>query len=94
MTKIETNTRFLTVSDGKIYRVLNVMFDDDCKTDVVTFCGTLTYKERQSRGCTKLSELTSKIDLGRVKLVTTKLGELDSSKPDSNWRPEIVDTIL
>jgi hypothetical protein len=32
MTKIEKDTRFMT-SDGKIYRVLNVMFDDKHKTD-------------------------------------------------------------
>ena len=95
MTQITKDTRLL-LSDGKIVRVLRVDFDDKYKTDVVTLAGTLTYKDAQARSRVKLTQILEKIEAGTIKIVTTKEGKslTELGTGDSNWRPEIVDTIL
>lgn len=86
----------LLLADGQIMRILSVGYSDQHKMDVVALCGTRTYKESRSRGLTSLSKLNSKIKSGQVKIVTTKLGqsEVDLGTGISNYKPELVDTII
>ena len=102
-TTIQKDTRILT-STGDILKVLKVEDQDISKDDnkeeivtVVTFCGTKTYKDAQSRGHAKLSEILLKIEMGKLQIVTTKKSETPneiSPGVPSNWHAEIVDTII
>jgi hypothetical protein len=100
---IAKDTRLLATTDGKILKVLNVSDQDISKDDnkeeivtVVTFCGTKTYKDAQSRGRAKLSEILYKIEIGKLQIVKTKEGEseVELGTGNSSWKPEIVDTVL
>ncbi|MBE3116166.1 hypothetical protein IMZ68_03100 [Candidatus Bathyarchaeota archaeon] len=97
-TTIQKDTRILT-STGDILRVLKVEDQDISKDDnkeeivpVVTFCGTKTYKDAQSRGRATLSEILSKIEMGKLQIVTTKpaQSEIELGTGNSNWKPEVV----
>ena len=97
-TTIQKDTRLL-IDTGDILRVLKVedqnISKDDNKEEivpVVTFCGTKTYKDAHSRGRATLSEILSKIKMGKLQIVTTKpaQSEVELGTGNSNWKPEVV----
>lgn len=98
---ITKDTRLLG-SDGSILRVLRVEDEDISKTDVaqivpvVTFCGTKTYRDAQSRSRATLDNVINAIRAGKMQIVTTKpdQSEVETGTGISSWRPEIVDTII